>query len=50
MPLEHAKRSAMPAIFLHGRRDDFILPGHSRQLFEAYAGQKAPRFRPDLVL
>ncbi|CAJ1406063.1 unnamed protein product [Effrenium voratum] len=40
VPLQHAKRSCAPAIFLHGREDDFVHPGHSQQLYEAYMGSK----------
>mmetsp|Transcript_88016 Transcript_88016/g.244311 ORF Transcript_88016/g.244311 Transcript_88016/m.244311 type:complete len:464 (+) Transcript_88016:210-1601(+) len=40
VPLEHAKRSYVPAIFMHARQDTFISPGHSRQLYDAYLGDK----------
>merc|ERR1712151_566443 len=40
VPLEHAKNSQVPAIFLHARQDTFVSPQHSRQLYEAYAGSK----------
>jgi len=40
VPLEHAKQSHVPAIFLHARQDTFILPAHSRRLYDAYAGDK----------
>lgn len=40
MPLAHAARSAAPAVFLHGLRDDFIPFSHTQQLYEAYGGQK----------
>jgi len=40
VPLEHARRSRVPAIFLHARQDLFIPPSHSRQLYDAYASDK----------
>mmetsp|Transcript_37503 Transcript_37503/g.104247 ORF Transcript_37503/g.104247 Transcript_37503/m.104247 type:complete len:417 (-) Transcript_37503:147-1397(-) len=40
VPLEHARQSYVPAIFLHARQDTFISPSHSRQLYDAYAGDK----------
>lgn len=40
MPLEHAKRSYVPAIFMHGGKDTFISPKHSRQIYDAYLGDK----------
>jgi len=40
VPIEHASRSSIPAIFLHGRQDSFIQPGHSQQLYQAYNGDK----------
>jgi len=40
VPLDHMKNSHVPAIFLHARQDNFISPGHSRQLYECYAGDK----------
>ena len=30
----------MPALFVHGEKDDFILPAHSERLCEQYAGEK----------
>lgn len=38
VPVDHAKRCSVPAIFLHARRDTFIRPGHSQQLYDAYQG------------
>jgi len=38
VPLNHVKRSSVPALFVHGREDSFILPTHSQELFDAYAG------------
>jgi len=40
VPLENAKRSSVPAIFMHGRQDTFITPWHSKQLYNAYLGPK----------
>jgi len=40
LPLEHAKRSYVPAIFMHGGQDTFISPKHSRQIYDAYLGDK----------
>jgi len=40
VPLDHIRKSTVPAIFMHARQDTFISPGHSRQLYEAYAGDK----------
>jgi len=40
VPVQHARRSSAPAIFLHGRRDSFIQPRHSQQLYDAYSGAK----------
>lgn len=39
-PIDHARRSHIPAMFLHARRDNFVRPSHSQQLYEAYAGDK----------
>ncbi|CAK9099601.1 unnamed protein product, partial [Durusdinium trenchii] len=40
VPLQHARCSLAPAIFLHGKKDDFVDVKHSRQLYEVYAGSK----------
>jgi len=40
MPAENAARSFAPALFMHARSDDFILPAHSRDIYDAYAGDK----------
>lgn len=40
VPTEHVKDSFTPALFLHGREDTFILPKHSKQLHDEYAGDK----------
>lgn len=39
-PVEHAKRSYIPALFVHARDDDFISPTHSQLLFDAYSGDR----------
>eukprot|EP00931_Biecheleriopsis_adriatica_P029499 TRINITY_DN17507_c0_g2_i1.p1 TRINITY_DN17507_c0_g2~~TRINITY_DN17507_c0_g2_i1.p1 ORF type:complete len:596 (+),score=96.03 TRINITY_DN17507_c0_g2_i1:98-1885(+) len=39
-PIEHVGDTFIPALFLHGRDDDFIAPHHSQKLFEAYTGEK----------
>mmetsp|Transcript_75990 Transcript_75990/g.180790 ORF Transcript_75990/g.180790 Transcript_75990/m.180790 type:complete len:553 (+) Transcript_75990:112-1770(+) len=38
-PIEHAKRSHVPALFLHGVKDTFISEDHAHALYEAYAGR-----------
>jgi len=40
VPLDHARRCTVPAIFMHARQDTFISPAHSKQLYNAYGGQK----------
>ncbi|CAE8678396.1 unnamed protein product, partial [Polarella glacialis] len=40
VPLDHAKNSHIPAIFLHARQDSFIHPRHSQQLYDCYQGDK----------
>lgn len=39
VPLNHVKKSYVPALFLHGREDTFIPPAHSEKLFSEYAGE-----------
>ena len=39
-PIEHVDRCFIPAVFIHGRADDFIKPHHSEKLHEEYAGDK----------
>lgn len=39
-PIEHARRSCVPALFVHGRDDTLISPAHSHMLFEAYSGDR----------
>jgi len=36
VPLDHARRSNVPVIFVHAKQDSFIHPGHSQQLYDAY--------------
>jgi len=38
-PIALVDRAFIPALFVHGRSDDFILPAHSEQLHKAYAGE-----------
>ncbi|CAM9397027.1 unnamed protein product [Discosporangium mesarthrocarpum] len=39
-PVRHANLTYIPAIFVAARGDDFIRPHHSRQIHDAYAGDK----------
>lgn len=39
-PEEHVGDSYIPALFVHGRGDDFIPPHHTEKLFSAYNGDK----------
>mmetsp|Transcript_89155 Transcript_89155/g.224268 ORF Transcript_89155/g.224268 Transcript_89155/m.224268 type:complete len:616 (+) Transcript_89155:150-1997(+) len=39
-PERHVGDSFIPALFVHGRGDDFIPPHHTEKLFEAYNGDK----------
>lgn len=39
-PEEHVGDSFVPALFVHGRDDDFVQPHHSQKLHEAYNGDK----------
>ena len=39
-PLKHVEFCFVPALFVHGEKDDFILPRHSEELCERYAGEK----------
>jgi len=40
VPVNHASKTFVPAIFMHGKQDNFIRSGHSRQLYDAYSGDK----------
>lgn len=39
-PIKCVDECFVPALFVHGERDDFIAPRHSELLFEKYAGEK----------
>ena len=39
-PIEHVEETFIPALFGHAEGDDFILPHHSDELYEKYAGEK----------
>eukprot|EP00903_Cladosiphon_okamuranus_P008877 g8499.t1 len=39
-PIKHADRTFIPALFVAGKSDDFIQPHHSKQICDAYAGDK----------
>ncbi len=39
-PIVHARSAYCPALFIAGKDDNFILPDHSQQLHDAYAGDK----------
>jgi fermentation-respiration switch protein FrsA (DUF1100 family) len=39
-PEQHVGDTFIPALFVHGRADDFIPPHHTMKLFEAYTGDK----------
>mmetsp|Transcript_18392 Transcript_18392/g.44329 ORF Transcript_18392/g.44329 Transcript_18392/m.44329 type:complete len:546 (-) Transcript_18392:67-1704(-) len=39
-PIDHVAKAFVPAFFVAGEGDDFILPHHTRQLFEKYGGDK----------
>lgn len=39
-PIAHVKRSYIPALFATATEDDFIKPHHSKDLHEAYQGDK----------
>ena len=39
-PMEHVDRCFIPAFFAAARDDTFILPQHTQDLFEKYAGDK----------
>lgn len=39
-PENHVRNSFIPALFIHGRGDDFIKPHHTQKLFESYNGDK----------
>ena len=39
-PIDHVNKSFIPALFIHAKDDKFILPHHSKKLFDKYAGDK----------
>lgn len=39
-PIDHVDKAFIPAFFMHAKDDTFILPHHSKELFEKYAGDK----------
>lgn len=40
VPERHVGESFIPALFLHGDKDDFIAPHHTQTLYQAYNGDK----------
>jgi len=40
VPMNHGPKSTIPALFLHGLQDNFVLPRHSEKLYNNYAGDK----------
>jgi len=40
VPLNHGPKSSVPALFMHGLQDTFVLPRHSEKLYNNYAGNK----------
>ncbi len=39
-PIEYARSAFSPALFIAGEGDNFILPNHSQQIHNVYAGEK----------
>eukprot|EP00344_Euplotes_crassus_P002808 CAMPEP_0197004600 /NCGR_PEP_ID=MMETSP1380-20130617/23854_1 /TAXON_ID=5936 /ORGANISM="Euplotes crassus, Strain CT5" /LENGTH=387 /DNA_ID=CAMNT_0042423445 /DNA_START=27 /DNA_END=1191 /DNA_ORIENTATION=+ len=39
-PIDHIDKAFVPILFGHAKEDDFILPSHSEELHEKYAGDK----------
>lgn len=39
-PISHVKNAYIPAFFIHGKDDIFIVPKHSEELHAAYSGEK----------
>lgn len=39
-PINHVDKAFVPILFGHANEDDFILPSHSEELHEKYAGDK----------
>lgn len=46
-PIAHVGSCFVPALFLHGAQDDFILPHHSEDLKKAYQGEATYIIMPD---
>lgn len=47
-PIDHVKKCFIPVLFAHGNDDNFILPHHSEDLYNQYAGdKKLVRFEGD---
>ena len=38
-PIANVDKAFIPALFVHGKQDDFILPSHSEKLHKKYAGE-----------
>ena len=38
-PIANVDKAFIPALFVHGKQDDFILPSHSEELHKKYAGE-----------
>ena len=38
-PIANVDKAFIPALFVHGKEDDFILPSHSEKLHKKYAGE-----------
>ena len=38
-PIENVDKAFIPALFVHGKQDDFILPSHSEQIHKKYKGE-----------
>lgn len=39
-PIKHVDKCFIPALFVAGKRDEFVPPHHSQQLYDKYAGDK----------
>lgn len=39
-PIDHVKEAFIPAFFIAGKEDTFILPEHTKKLHESYSGDK----------
>eukprot|EP00930_Biecheleria_cincta_P024205 TRINITY_DN17352_c0_g1_i1.p1 TRINITY_DN17352_c0_g1~~TRINITY_DN17352_c0_g1_i1.p1 ORF type:complete len:562 (-),score=88.74 TRINITY_DN17352_c0_g1_i1:115-1800(-) len=46
-PIAHVDSCFVPALFLHGAQDDFVLPHHSEDLKKAYQGEATYIVMPD---